>query len=99
MAKRNFSYERRVRDALGALADTVSRRRDGIIVIRRGYFYTHGKDSEDYQLAVADALKKAGILYSMKDYGDVYRAFRGGAPLKMQSHWFVELWPPVDRTV
>jgi hypothetical protein len=31
--------------------------------------------------------------YSIKDYGEKWTAFRGGASLANQSHWFVEIWP------
>lgn len=95
MAKK--SYVAQIQDALHPfVADQVSRRKDGTVVVRRGYFYTHGKDAEDFQLAVGNALQKAGIRYSIKDYGDNWARFRGGASLAKSSHWWVELWPMVD---
>ena len=96
MAKQK-SYVARVQNALHPfVADGVSRKKDGTIVVRRGYYYTHGKDAEDFFLAVGAALKKAGIQYSVKDYGDHWAAFKGGASLAKSSHWWVELWPEVD---
>ena len=93
------SYVAQVSNALHPfVADSVSRRRDGTIVVRRGYFYRHGQDAEDFQLAVGSALIKAGIQYSIKDYGDHWARFRGGASLAKSSHWWVELWPMVDTT-
>ena len=94
MAK--ITYVGEVRNALAALADSVSKRKDGTIVVRRGYYYTHGQDAESFQLAVGAALMKAGIRYSIKDYGDHWARFKGGAALAKQSHWWVELWPKVD---
>mgnify|MGYP003334221242 FL=1 len=93
MAKQK-SYVARIQDALHPfVADAVSRRKDGTIVIRRGYFYRHGKDAEDFRIAVCKVLNKTDIQYSIKDYGDHWAAFKGGASLAKQSHWWVELWP------
>ena len=95
MAK--ITYVGEVRKALEAgVADAVSKRKDGTIVVRRGFYYRHGQDAEGFQLAVGKALMKAGIRYSIKDYGEKWVAFKGGASLASQSHWWVELWPVVD---
>ncbi len=92
-----FTYIRSIRDALElGIADSVSKRKDGTIVIRRGFYYRHGKDAQDFALAVGAALKKAGVEYSVKEFGEKYTTFRGGASLASQSHWWVELWPMVD---
>ena len=94
MAKK--TYIAQIREALGYSADQVSKRKDGTILIRKGYFYTHGKDAQDYFLLVGKKLKDAGVPCSVKDYGDHWAAFKGGAALAKQSHWWVELWPAVD---
>jgi hypothetical protein len=84
----------RVKKALGSLADSVSKRRDGSIVIRRGFFYRHGQDAESYKIAICKELNSCdGMPYAIKDYGEKWTAFRGGASLANQSHWFVEIWP------
>ncbi len=91
------TYVGEVRKALElGIADSVSKRKDGTIVIRRGFYYRYGKDAEDFSLRVGAALRKAGIEFSVKDYGEKWTAFRGGASLASQSHWWVELWPMVD---
>lgn len=84
-----------VKRTLGALADGIGRRKDGSVVIRRGFYYRHGQDAEGYRISVCKTLNEAGIEYSLKDYGEHYTTFRGGASLASQSHWFVEIWPPV----
>jgi len=95
MAK--VTYVGEIRKALEPfIADAVSKRKDGTIVIRRGFFYRHGKDCEDFRIAVCKHLNQAGIQYSIRDYGEKYTSFRGGASLASQSHWWVELWPEVD---
>jgi hypothetical protein len=84
----------RVKKSLGALADSVSKRRDGSIVIRRGFYYRHGQDAESYRIAVTKKLNACdGMPYNLKDYGEHWTTFRGGASLANSSHWFVEIWP------
>ena len=90
------SFQAQVSNALSSLADSVSKRKDGSIVIRRGFYYRHGQDAESYKIAVCKQLNAAGFNYSIKDYGEKWAAFRGGASLASQSHWWVEIWPPVD---
>ena len=88
----------RVKRALGSLADSVGRKRDGSIVIRRGFYYRHGQDAESYRIAVCRCLnKQEGMPYSLKDYGEHWTSFRGGASIDRQSHWFVEIWPDFER--
>ena len=92
MAKR--SYVGFIREVLEPItADQVSKRKDGTIVIRRGFFYRHGQDAEGFRIAVCKALNRTGLKYSIKDYGEHWAAFKGGASLAKQSHWWVELWP------
>lgn len=84
----------RVKKALGSLADSVGRRKDGSIVIRMGFYYRHGQDAESYRIAICKRLNACdGMPYSIKDYGEHWTTFRGGASLANQSHWFVEIWP------
>jgi len=90
------SFQAQVSNILAALADTVSKRRDGSIVIRRGFYYRHGADAETYKIAVCKRLNEAGMNYHLKDYGEKWTSFRGGASLASQSHWWVEIWPGVD---
>lgn len=91
MAKQ--TYIAQVRKALAHNADQVSKRKDGTIVIRKGFFYKFGKDCQDYFLLVGKLLQEAGVPCSVKDYGEHYTAFKGGSPVAKQSHWWVELWP------
>ena len=91
MAK--MTYVGEIRKALEVLTDSVSKRKDGTIVIRRGFYYRHGQDAESFRIAVCKVLNKTDIKYSIKDYGEKWAAFKGGASLASQSHWWVELWP------
>ena len=92
MAK--MTYVGEIRKALeNIVADQVSKRKDGTIVIRRGFYYRHGHDAQDFFLSVCKHLNKTDIKYSVKDWGEKYTSFRGGASVANQSHWWVELWP------
>ncbi len=91
MAKQ--TYIAQVRNALSYHADQVSKRKDGTIVIRKGFYYRQGKDAQDFFLKVGEVLKEAGVPCSVKDYGEKWTAFKGGSALAKSSHWWVELWP------
>ena len=82
----------RIKNILDALADSVGKKRDGSFVIRRGFYYRHGQDAEGYKIAVCKKLNDSGLDYSLKDYGEHFTSFRGGASISNQSHWFVEIW-------
>ena len=79
--------------------DSVGKNKAGNIVVRRGYFYTFGKDAHYFKSEVCTKLNKAGIEYEVVDYGNHFTAFRGGASVKNQSHWWVELKPIEDKIV
>ena len=64
--------------------------RNGIVTIRRGFFYRHGFTSEMYVEKVKAAFPTAEIV----DSGEVWKAFSGGAPIARQSHWFVKFRVP-----
>jgi hypothetical protein len=80
-----------IRDALAGVADTVGRNKQGQIVVRRGFFYRHGMDSEKFANRVRAALKAAGLGYLVLDQGEKYAAFRGGQTVAQGSHWWAVL--------
>lgn len=82
----------RIKKVLDAMADSVGKKRDGSFVIRRGFYYRHGADAETFKMAVCERLTDSNIDYSIKDYGEHYTTFRGGASINAQNHWFVEIW-------
>lgn len=83
------------KNALCGVADSVAKKKNGNIIIRRGYFYRHGMDSDKFVGAIANRLKAAGIeaAATLIDYGDHYTTFKGGASLARSSHFWVELKP------
>ena len=73
---------KQVRDAL--CVDSVSKR-NGLFTVRRGFFYTHGRNAE----YLVNAVKRAFPGVQVRDFGEVWKPFRGGASVAAQSHWFV----------
>lgn len=65
--------------------DTVSRK-DGVITVRKGFYYKMGKSSQDMVNKVKERLPNAEIL----DSGEHGAAFRGGASVAQGSHWYVK---------
>jgi hypothetical protein len=78
-----------VKQAIGHYADQVSRNKDGMIVIRRGYFYTHGTTAESFMLHMTERLNSTGLSYDVVDYYNFRSAFNGGASLARSSHFGV----------
>lgn len=66
-------------------ADTYSFK-GGVFTVRRTFFYTHGFTSDMYAAKVLAAFPAATIV----DQGEVWKAFRGGASVAQQSHWYVK---------
>jgi len=79
-----------VRKALESRSDGIGQKKDGTIIIRRGYFYRNGMDSARFASTVAKLLADAGLVLFMKEHGDHWASFRGGASLAASSHFWVE---------
>ena len=71
--------------------DMISKNREGNYIFRKGFFYTHGKTARDYQTQITDQLKALDLSFEVVDCGMVHKAFKGGASVKNQSHWWVEI--------
>jgi hypothetical protein len=67
------------------LADTYSVK-GGVFTLRKGFFYSNGGDADKFSARVTAAFPDAVIL----DCGEVWKAFRGGASVAQQTHWFVK---------
>ena len=59
--------------------------RDGVVTVRDEFFYSHGRTSEDFVRDVLKAFPDAIV----RDSGEVWKPFRGGASTAQSSHWFV----------
>jgi hypothetical protein len=69
----------------GVHPSTLSKR-GGVFTARRSFFYTHGKTSEMFANDIKKALPNAEII----EHQEQWRAFRGGASVADQSHWWVK---------
>lgn len=76
-----------IKAALEMVADTVSRSK-GEIVVRRGFFYKMGQDSQKFADRVNAALEKAGLSERVVECGEKYVAFRGGQTVAQGSHFW-----------
>ena len=80
---------KKLREVLSGLE--VSRKRNGNIMIRKGFFYTMGMDGDKFASNVLNALAFAEISAQVVDKGMVWKPFRGGAKTANSSHFFVEI--------
>lgn len=79
-----------VKTALGAVADSVGKKKDGTMVARRGFYYRHGFTAEKFEAAVTEALTAAGLKFEVTDRYEIWKPFNGGASVAAGSHWGVE---------
>ena len=70
-------------------ADKITFKENGTVEAVRQFYYRMGKSAEDFEKDVKEELSKAGIKIEVVKSGEEYRAFRGGAGPKKNSHWYV----------
>lgn len=78
-----------VKEALSHYVDQVSRKKDGTIVVRRGYFYRQSATSETFMQHMVERMNRAGLSFDVVDYYDHWAAFNGSASLARSSHFAV----------
>lgn len=76
-------------DGMLGCVDTVSAKKTGEIVFRRGYFYRCNNSPEKFLERVAYHLKAGGIELTVVEIGDHWAPFRGGASMAKSSHFYV----------
>ena len=69
----------------------VGKDKDKNTLVRKGFFYTHGKTSKDHANKVSQRLNDAGIEHEVVDHGEIDKPFRGGSNTKQGSHFWVSL--------
>ena len=87
MTKREI--KRMIKEVLHA--DTVGTNKQGNVICRWGFFYSHGRTAERYTDAVSDLLDRNQVSYSIVESAQIWKAFRGGASTANQSHFRVEV--------
>ena len=58
-------------------------------IIRQGFFYTNGNTSQMLADKVSRVLTESNLTFKVVDHGEVWKDFKGGAPVAKQSHWWV----------
>ena len=81
---------KQLKEILGTRVDQVSKKKDGTIVVRKGYFYRNGMNEIAFKERIVDVLTASGIAFRVADYYDHWAAFNGGASLARSSHFAVE---------
>ena len=73
--------------------DAISKRRDGSgnYVFRKGYFYSGNQTSEGFSKRISEQLNQLDVKHEIVSHGDHWAAFKGGAPLSQQSHFWVDV--------
>lgn len=89
MAAKSFLGQ--IRDAV--IADSYGRKPNGDVIVRNGYFYSHGRTADAFAEVVALELKKAGIAFHIKDHGNHWAAFNGRHTVAQGSHFWVVIAP------
>lgn len=79
-----------LREVLGIDASEDLTKYRGVYTYRQGFFYRHGDNHFKVREKLSKALDKAGIAATILDSGEQWKAFRGGASLKQDSHWWVK---------
>ena len=73
-------------ESAGVHFDTLSYKL-GVWKFRRGFYYTHGQDSDKLAAKIFEALKQFDC--HIIERHEIWKPFRGGASIANQSHWLV----------
>ena len=86
--KENEMTKREIKELI--TADEVSKTRDGHFIARKSFFYRHEENEDKFAARIKEQLKSEGVETIIIDSGEIWRAFKGGASIKTQSHWWVK---------
>lgn len=84
-----MSIIKQIREKTAGLVDTVGRTKDGHIMVRRSFFYTHGRTASDFAKTIEHSLRPMNV--SVVDFGEQWKAFSGGASVAQGSHWWAKV--------
>ena len=76
----------------GVCMDTLSKKRNGNYIARRGFFYTNGCSGD----SLAGKIKTKFPEVTIIDSGDHWKPFRGGDTIKQGSHFYVKFTMPTN---
>lgn len=64
--------------------------RNGEWTVRQPFFYRHNGSPEGVWQKLVKLSGELNVTFTMIDMGEVWKPFKGGAPVTKQSHWFVK---------
>lgn len=70
--------------------DSLSKNKAGNWVARKEFFYTNGRTADGYASTIYRDITNGKGNVVILDQGEVWKPFKGGAPVSKQSHWWVE---------
>jgi hypothetical protein len=78
------------------VADSIGKTKNGTVKFRMGFFYTHGRTSENYKMQIMrelnDLCRNAGAkLFTIVDCGMQWCEFNGAGSIANSSHYWVEV--------
>ena len=71
--------------------DMISKKRNGNILFRQGFFYTGGVTAGQFKVRISDRLDALGVTYEVVEAYQTWKPFKGGASIANQSHWGCEV--------
>ena len=71
--------------------DVMVSRKNGCVRVFKGYFYSNGGSPESFAERVREELKDNNIEGMVVDWGGQWKPFKGGASVRTQSHWYVDV--------
>ncbi len=69
----------------------ISKNKLGNLIFRKGYFYRMGHSAESFSETISKSLNDLNLKFQIVSKGDIFKPFKGGASVKSQSHFFVEV--------
>ena len=91
MKKEKKITARILEEEVGGFDGVVVRQKRKEVKFGRGYFYHHGQTADQFAARTAEELEKVfPNTFKLKDCGDHFAAFRGGASLWASSHLWAE---------
>ena len=78
--------------------DVMVSRKNGCVRVFKGYFY-RSHNAEKFAQRIESACIKHNIPVRVTDCGSTWKPFRGGASVRSQSHYWVDLVPFNDDDI
>lgn len=71
--------------------DQVSKTKNGTLIFRQSYYYKMNRTADTFKHSISVQLSNLGLSFEVLNKGDIWKPFKGGASVKAQSHFYVEV--------